>query len=117
MGDGCLSNEHFEELGGILKGKLEEHFKNQEARQGEELLEDVYCIKIQYKLWKFLNTAVFLVLKKHFWLSMLNCCAAKDFCWNSLITFFWFIVSSKEQWIFWTRIFTVTFDQFSASLI
>lgn len=35
MGDGCLSNEHFEELGGILKGKLEEHFKNQELRQGE----------------------------------------------------------------------------------
>lgn len=35
MGDGCLHNEHFEELGGILKGKLEEHFKNQELRQGE----------------------------------------------------------------------------------
>lgn len=35
MGDGCLNNEHFEELGGILKGKLEEHFKNQELRQGE----------------------------------------------------------------------------------
>lgn len=34
MGDGCLNNEHFEELGGILKGKLEEHFKNQEVRQG-----------------------------------------------------------------------------------
>lgn len=38
MGDGCLNNEHFEELGGILKGKLEEHFKNQELRQGEALL-------------------------------------------------------------------------------
>ena len=38
MGDGCLSNEHFEELGGILKGKLEEHFKNQELRQGECLI-------------------------------------------------------------------------------
>lgn len=37
MGDGCLSNEHFEELGGILKGKLEEHFKNQQLRQGELL--------------------------------------------------------------------------------
>lgn len=35
MGDGCLNNEHFEELGGILKGKLEEHFKNQELRHGE----------------------------------------------------------------------------------
>lgn len=35
MGDGCLNNEHFEELGDILKGKLEEHFKNQELRQGE----------------------------------------------------------------------------------
>lgn len=35
MGDGCLNNEHFEELGGILKGKLEEHFKNQQLRQGE----------------------------------------------------------------------------------
>lgn len=35
MGDGCLNSEHFEELGGILKGKLEEHFKNQELRQGE----------------------------------------------------------------------------------
>lgn len=35
MGDCCLNNEHFEELGGILKGKLEEHFKNQELRQGE----------------------------------------------------------------------------------
>ncbi|RXM36693.1 Importin-5 [Acipenser ruthenus] len=33
MGDGCINNEHFEELGGILKGKLEEHFKNQELRQ------------------------------------------------------------------------------------
>uniref|UniRef100_A0A8C5BKH7 TOG domain-containing protein n=1 Tax=Gadus morhua TaxID=8049 RepID=A0A8C5BKH7_GADMO len=36
MGDGCLNTEHFEELGGILKGKLEEHFKNQELRQGED---------------------------------------------------------------------------------
>lgn len=35
MGDGCLNNEHFDELGGILKGKLEEHFKNQELRQGK----------------------------------------------------------------------------------
>lgn len=35
MGDGCLNNEHFEELGGILKEKLEEHFKNQELRQGK----------------------------------------------------------------------------------
>lgn len=39
MGDGCLNNEHFEELGGILKGKLEEHFKNQELRQGESSLQ------------------------------------------------------------------------------
>lgn len=38
MGDGCLNNEHFEELGGILKGKLEEHFKNQQLRQGESFL-------------------------------------------------------------------------------
>lgn len=38
MGDGCLNNEHFEELGGILKAKLEEHFKNQELRQGESHL-------------------------------------------------------------------------------
>lgn len=38
MGDGCLNNEHFEELGGILKAKLEEHFKNQELRQGESCL-------------------------------------------------------------------------------
>lgn len=37
MGDGCLNNEHFEELGGILKAKLEEHFKNQELRQGKFL--------------------------------------------------------------------------------
>lgn len=36
MGDGCLSKEHFDELSGILKGKLEEHFKNQRLRQGEE---------------------------------------------------------------------------------
>lgn len=35
MGDGCLNSEHFEEMGGILKSKLEEHFKNQELRQGE----------------------------------------------------------------------------------
>lgn len=35
MGDGCLNSEHFEEMGGILKGKLEEHFKNQELRQGD----------------------------------------------------------------------------------
>ncbi|KAM8722774.1 importin-5 [Acanthopagrus schlegelii] len=40
MGDGCLSNEHFEELGGILKGKLEEHFKNQELRQAKRQDED-----------------------------------------------------------------------------
>lgn len=37
MGDGCLNSEHFEEMGGILKSKLEEHFKNQELRQGELL--------------------------------------------------------------------------------
>lgn len=35
MGDGCLNSEHFEEMGGILKSKLEEHFKNQELRQGD----------------------------------------------------------------------------------
>nr|XP_033804302.1 importin-5 [Geotrypetes seraphini] len=40
MGDGCLNNEHFEELGGILKGKLEEHFKNQEIRQVKRQDED-----------------------------------------------------------------------------
>lgn len=56
MGDGCLNNEHFEELGGILKGKLEEHFKNQELRQGDPrsvkvhrtcahaLFTDVFCL-------------------------------------------------------------------------
>ncbi|KAM9198032.1 LOW QUALITY PROTEIN: importin-5-like [Dugong dugon] len=44
MGDGCLNNEHFEELGGILKAKLEEHFKNQELwqeRQDEDYDEQV----------------------------------------------------------------------------
>uniref|UniRef100_A0A8C2LJ38 Importin-5 n=1 Tax=Cricetulus griseus TaxID=10029 RepID=A0A8C2LJ38_CRIGR len=40
MGDGCLSSEHFEELGGILKAKLEEHFKNQELRQVKRQDED-----------------------------------------------------------------------------
>uniref|UniRef100_A0A671P2B1 Importin-5 n=1 Tax=Sinocyclocheilus anshuiensis TaxID=1608454 RepID=A0A671P2B1_9TELE len=40
MGDGCLNNEHFEELGGIMKGKLEEHFKNQEVRQAKRQDED-----------------------------------------------------------------------------
>uniref|UniRef100_A0A8C5A470 TOG domain-containing protein n=1 Tax=Gadus morhua TaxID=8049 RepID=A0A8C5A470_GADMO len=40
MGDGCLNTEHFEELGGILKGKLEEHFKNQELRQAKRQDED-----------------------------------------------------------------------------
>ncbi|XP_037552498.1 importin-5 isoform X2 [Nematolebias whitei] len=40
MGDGCLNNEHFEELGGILKAKLEEHFKNQELRQAKRQDED-----------------------------------------------------------------------------
>uniref|UniRef100_A0A8C2ER67 Importin 5 n=1 Tax=Cyprinus carpio TaxID=7962 RepID=A0A8C2ER67_CYPCA len=40
MGDGCLNNEHFEELGGILKSKLEEHFKNQEVRQAKRQDED-----------------------------------------------------------------------------
>ncbi|KAG7268938.1 hypothetical protein CRUP_002934 [Coryphaenoides rupestris] len=40
MGDGCLNNEHFEELGGIMKGKLEEHFKNQELRQAKRQDED-----------------------------------------------------------------------------
>ncbi|XP_069496567.1 importin-5 [Ambystoma mexicanum] len=40
MGTGCLNNEHFEELGGILKGKLEEHFKNQELRQVKRQDED-----------------------------------------------------------------------------
>lgn len=28
MGDGCFNNEYFEELGGILKVKFEEYFKN-----------------------------------------------------------------------------------------
>ncbi|XP_051983041.1 importin-5 [Xyrauchen texanus] len=40
MGDGCLNNEHFEELGDILKSKLEEHFKNQELRQAKRQDED-----------------------------------------------------------------------------
>ncbi|XP_066113316.1 ran-binding protein 6 isoform X2 [Saccopteryx bilineata] len=33
MGVGCLNDEHLEELGEILKAKLEGHFKNQELRQ------------------------------------------------------------------------------------
>ncbi|XP_017313451.2 importin-5 [Ictalurus punctatus] len=40
MGDGCLNSEHFEEMGGILKSKLEEHFKNQELRQAKRQDED-----------------------------------------------------------------------------
>ncbi|XP_040281224.1 importin-5 [Bufo bufo] len=40
MGDGCLNTEHFEELGGMLKSKLEEHFKNQELRQVKRQDED-----------------------------------------------------------------------------
>ncbi|KAJ1115929.1 hypothetical protein NDU88_004149 [Pleurodeles waltl] len=40
MGPGCLNSEHFEELGGILKAKLEEHFKNQELRQVKRQDED-----------------------------------------------------------------------------
>ncbi|KAG7467002.1 hypothetical protein MATL_G00148650 [Megalops atlanticus] len=40
MGDGCLNREHFDELAGILKGKLEEHFKNQELRQVKRQDED-----------------------------------------------------------------------------
>lgn len=46
MGDGCLNNEHFEELGGILKGKLEEHFKNQELRQGKPSLQPCSYISL-----------------------------------------------------------------------
>uniref|UniRef100_A0A3B4B4F7 TOG domain-containing protein n=1 Tax=Periophthalmus magnuspinnatus TaxID=409849 RepID=A0A3B4B4F7_9GOBI len=40
MGDGCLEPAQFEELGGILKGKLEEHFKNQRLRQDKREDED-----------------------------------------------------------------------------
>ncbi|KAG7504065.1 importin-5 [Solea senegalensis] len=40
MGDGCLNKEHFDELSGILKGKLEEHFKNQRLRQAKREDED-----------------------------------------------------------------------------
>lgn len=48
MGDRCLNNEHLKELGGILKAKLEEHFKDQELKdkmkdydeQIEESLQD-----------------------------------------------------------------------------
>lgn len=54
MGDGCLNNEHFEELGGILKGKLEEHFKNQELRQGESPPPEV---------WRELTARVALTLR------------------------------------------------------
>lgn len=47
MGDGCLNNEHFEELGGILKGKLEEHFKNQQLRQGKSSLQlEMKCLLV-----------------------------------------------------------------------
>lgn len=44
MGDGCLNSEHFEEMGGILKSKLEEHFKNQELRQGD-MIKNAACFK------------------------------------------------------------------------
>uniref|UniRef100_A0A4W3GRT8 Karyopherin (importin) beta 3 n=1 Tax=Callorhinchus milii TaxID=7868 RepID=A0A4W3GRT8_CALMI len=40
MGEGCVSSEHLEELGNIMKGKLEEHFKNQELRQAKRQDED-----------------------------------------------------------------------------
>lgn len=64
MGDGCLNNEHFEEMGGILKSKLEEHFKNQELRQGELYLEDFknsfFFIKLKCKI---ISVTFFLQLK------------------------------------------------------
>lgn len=61
MGDGCLSNEHFEELGGILKAKLEEHFKNQELRQVkrqdedyDEQVEESLQDEVNYSLQNFI---------------------------------------------------------------
>lgn len=59
MGDGCLNNEHFEELGGILKGKLEEHFKNQELRQGK-----LIQIPVDVSIWLFFK-AEFLIISEH----------------------------------------------------
>ena len=41
MGEGCLNKEHFDDLGGILTSKFEEHFKNQELRQGPCLCKPV----------------------------------------------------------------------------
>lgn len=73
MGDGCLNNEHFEELGGILKGKLEEHFKNQQLRQGEFLMFVIYLffnkelnmLLIMYKPPQARFCSVLLILCKY----------------------------------------------------
>ncbi|ETE66899.1 Importin-5 [Ophiophagus hannah] len=62
MGDGCLNNEHFEELGGILKGKLEEHFKNQELRQVKRQDED-YDEQVEESLQDEHDSDVYILTK------------------------------------------------------
>lgn len=68
MGDGCLNNEHFEELGGILKEKLEEHFKNQELRQGR--LTQILLMWDVVVLWSRISN-YFWMQKKNAYISLI----------------------------------------------
>ncbi|XP_072884532.1 importin-5 isoform X2 [Hemitrygon akajei] len=81
MGEGCLNKEHLEELGNIMKGKLEEHFKNQELRQAKRQDED-YDEQVEENLQDEDDSDVYILTKISDILhSMFSCYKEKMLPW------------------------------------
>lgn len=81
MGEGCLNKEHLEELGNIMKGKLEEHFKNQELRQAKRQDED-YDEQVEENLQDEDDSDVYILTKISDVLhSMFSCYREKVLPW------------------------------------
>lgn len=81
MGEGCLNKEHLEELGNIMKGKLEEHFKNQELRQAKRQDED-YDEQVEENLQDEDDSDVYILTKVSDVLhSMFSCYREKVLPW------------------------------------
>uniref|UniRef100_A0A8C4QHS1 Karyopherin (importin) beta 3 n=1 Tax=Eptatretus burgeri TaxID=7764 RepID=A0A8C4QHS1_EPTBU len=99
MGEGCLNKEHFDDLGGILTSKFEEHFKNQELRQEKRKDED-YDEQVEESLQDEDENDVYVMSKISDILhSIFSCYKAKVLPWfEQLLPFVVNLISQGHPW-------------------
>uniref|UniRef100_UPI00358F79B9 importin-5 isoform X2 n=1 Tax=Myxine glutinosa TaxID=7769 RepID=UPI00358F79B9 len=99
MGEGCLNKEHFDDLGGILTSKFEEHFKNQELRQEKRKDED-YDEQVEESLQDEDENDVYVLSKISDILhSIFSCYKAKVLPWfEQLLPFVVNLISQAHPW-------------------